>query len=80
MKVRIQKWGNSLAVRIPRSFALERQLVHNSEVDIALTDDGILLMPIRASDESLEEMLARITPENLHDEIGTGSPVGVEGW
>jgi antitoxin MazE len=80
MKARIQKWGNSLAVRIPRSFAAEVHLEQDSIVELSLLDDKLILSPARKPEVSLEELLARVTDENLHREVETGAAIGDEAW
>lgn len=79
MLVRIQKWGNSLGLRIPAAFAREVGLEQGSEVDLAL-DQGRLVLTPRHRCASLEEMVGGITEENLHGEIPTGPPTGREAW
>ena len=78
MKTKIQRWGNSLAVRIPRPFAAEAGLEQQSEVDVAVVDGALVITPSPAP--ALDELLARVTDENLHGEIDFGSPVGHEVW
>lgn len=78
MKTRIQRWGNSLAVRIPKPFAAEAGLEQQSEVDVAVVDGALVITPSPAP--ALDELLAQVTDENLHSEIDFGSPVGREVW
>jgi antitoxin MazE len=80
MQTRIQKWGNSLAIRIPRAFATEVNLQHNTPVDISLLEDKIIIKPIAEPELTLEELLAGIKEENLHGEVDTGSAAGNEIW
>lgn len=79
MKTRIQKWGNSLAVRIPRPFAEETQLQEDSPVDISLRNGKLVVVPL-VSDRSLDDLVEGITAKNRHREIETGGPVGNEIW
>ena len=79
MQARIQKWGNSLAIRIPKPFALEVGLEENSLVAVSIKGGKLLLEPIKPS-YSLEELLAEVTTDNLHHEVETGSAVGNEAW
>ncbi len=79
MQARIQKWGNSLAVRIPKPFALEVGLEQNSLVTVTIEEGKLLLEPIKPS-YSLEELLAGVTKNNLHHEVETGPAVGNEVW
>ena len=80
MKVQIQKWGNSLALRIPKSFAVESKIEQGSTVEISLESGKIIVFPVAEPDFSLDELLAKITPENLHGEIDKGASVGREAW
>ena len=80
MKVQIQKWGNSLALRIPKSFAVESNIGQGSTVEVSLENGRIIVFPVAETEVSLDEMLAQITAENLHGEIDTGSSVGQEAW
>jgi antitoxin MazE len=80
MKTRIQKWGNSLALRIPKSFALESGLDQDALVDVALVDGKLVITPLPTPAISLEALLAGITDDNLHDEQDTGVAVGNEIW
>lgn len=79
MKVQIQKWGNSLAVRIPKSFAIETAIHQGTTVDVSVVDDAIIMRP--AKDElTLENLLAGVTDENIHSEVDFGGPRGNEVW
>lgn len=81
MKVKIQKWGNSLAVRIPKSFAVETDIEQNTVVDISVLEGSIVVKPEkRKAGLKLEELLQDVTEENLHSEIDFGKPVGKEVW
>lgn len=80
MFTRVQKWGNSLAIRIPKSFAAEIGLDQDSEVELSLVEGKLVLMPIAPQRIPLAELLAQITEDNLHTEVPTGEPVGNEGW
>lgn len=79
MKTQIGKWGNSIAVRIPGTFAKELDLAEGMEVELTRVDDGILLSPHKR-EYSLDELLEQITPENIHGETDWGPPVGGETW
>jgi antitoxin MazE len=80
MRTRVQKWGNSLAVRIPKSLASEAHLGQDSEVEMSLVDDRIVLVAVPVPAPTLDELLAGVTPANLHGELDTGAPVGNEAW
>lgn len=80
MQTRVQKWGNSLAIRIPKMLAREALLDEHSPLDLTLVDGKIVLTLLPSPVPSLEELLARVTDENRHGEVDTGPPVGREGW
>src|SRR5882672_2323857 len=80
MHVSIQKWGNSLALRIPRAIAQDLSLGQGVMVDMKLNKKTLTLTPLSKRRESLKTLLSRITKHNLHKEIGTGKPVGREVW
>ena len=79
MLTKVQKWGNSLAVRIPRGFAQQLMIQQGSEVDLSLDGDRLVIKP-RRRELSLSELLAQVTDENIHAEIATGEPTGREVW
>lgn len=80
MKMQVQKWGNSLALRIPASFAEETNLVDGSMVNVYLEGMKIVVCPETAPRSDLHDLLERVTSENLHGEIDTGSSIGREVW
>lgn len=73
----IQKWGNSLGVRIPMSLAKKIGLAEGTPIDFEVVLDSIV---IRRKHHDLEDLLARVTPENLHREVNTDGPIGNEAW
>ena len=79
MLTTIQRWGNSLAVRIPKPFALQADLEENSEVDISVEGDRIVVSPA-TREWKLEDLLAGITRRNSHKEITWGDKAGGEAW
>jgi antitoxin MazE len=80
MKTRVQKWGNSLALRIPKSFANEVGLERETAVDVSLASGKLVITPVAKPKPTLKQLLAKITKENLHHEVDTGSAVGNEVW
>ena len=79
MTTQVGKWGNSLAVRIPGTYAKELDLQEGAEVEVTCVKDGLLLKR-RPREYTLEELLKQITPENIHGETDWGPPVGNEAW
>jgi antitoxin MazE len=80
MLTKIQKWGNSLALRIPKAFALDAQLENDSFVEISIVDGQIIITPVVAPSWTLEELLAGINKKNTYHEVDTGLAVGNEVW
>ena len=80
MKVQIQKWGNSLALRIPKSFAVETDITNGSTVNLSVEDGNIVIASTNKPRYTLEELLEGLTEDQLHGEIDTGSPIGREVW
>lgn len=80
MKSRVQKWGNSLAVRIPKSFAVEAGLQADSAVELSLIEGALVVQPLRPQPLTLVELLRGITDENLPGEWDTGPAIGKEVW
>ena len=77
VRTRVQKWGNSLAVRIPKSFAAEAGLSEDTPIEVSLADGKITVAPVIRR-RTLEELVAGITDENRHPEVDTGPSVGAE--
>ena len=80
MRKRINKWGNSLGLRIPKLVAAEIGLEEDSLVDLAIVNGSIVISPARETPLELEAMLDRVTKENLHGEVNTGPAAGREAW
>ncbi len=79
MKTKLSKWGNSLAVRIPSSVAAQASLAAGSSFEVEYANGALLLTPLE-DEPGLDELLEKITPENLHEEVDWGAPVGKEVW
>jgi antitoxin MazE len=77
---RVQKWGNSLALRIPKTFANEIGLKNETSVELKQVEGKLVITPLAEPDTELEKLLTNITGENIHSEIDTGSAVGKEIW
>lgn len=80
METRVQKWGNSLALRIPKPLASELGLKNNSPVELSLVEGKLLISPSAQQGLTLKSLLAQVTEENLHREVDTGPAVGGETW
>jgi antitoxin MazE len=80
MVTRVQKWGNSLALRIPKSFAFEAGISNQSRVDVSVVDGKLIIVPMPDPPTTLEQLLTQVTEENLHCEFNTGPAAGREIW
>jgi len=76
---KIRMWGNSLGLRIPKSFAAEVGVEAGSDVDISVEHGDLVIRPVRRKYD-LQELLAKVSSSNLHGEISTGKPRGREVW
>jgi len=79
MRTRAQKWGNSLAVRIPKAIADQAGVREDDEVEIEVAA-RVIRMKARRREPGLAELLQRVTPDNLHGEADFGRPEGREAW
>ena len=78
MTVPLRKWGNSLAIRIPKDIATTLSIENNSLLTLAIIDGMLVIKPQKKS--RLESLISQINSENLHNEISTGRSVGNEEW
>ncbi len=76
---KIAKWGNSLGLRLPQSVAIEAQVDEGDTVDVSVKNGAIVIRPSRPT-YSLERLVAKITPQNRHNESEWGQAVGDEAW
>jgi antitoxin MazE len=79
VRAKAQRWGNSLAVRIPKAFAQELGLMAESPLDMHVVDGALVIVPASGA-FTLEELLEGVTPDNLHGETDSGPPQGTEVW
>ena len=79
MNTRIAKWGHSLAVRIPKAFALEAHLAEGTPVDVTVAE-GRLIISARRPEYDLARLVEQITPDNRHEETDWSDPIGREAW
>ncbi len=78
MQTTIQKWGNSLAIRIPKSFASETKINNGTEVNLIIKNNQLVISPIVKNQYSLDAFLSEITELNIHNELDFGEPIGEE--
>ena len=80
MQTRIQKWGNSLGLRIPRSLAVEAQVEEGATVELSVENGRLLVRPLRVRRYALSALLRKVNSRKLHGEVPTGKAVGREAW
>lgn len=80
MRIKIQKWGNSLALRIPKAFAFQSKIKEDEYVNLILDENRIVIEPEEEKKYSLKELLSGVNKSNLHSEIGFGKKIGNEHW
>ena len=80
MKTTAQKWGNSLAIRIPKSVAVQVGLKAKDDLEIEVQEGNVVLKPHVRRVYRLDDLVKRITPKNVHHEIDSGAPIGQEVW
>jgi antitoxin MazE len=80
MIAKIQKWGNSLGVRIPKSVAQDARIGEGSSVELSVEEGRVILAPLKSRKYTLKELVDKITPQNMHGESDWGPPVGKEAW
>jgi antitoxin MazE len=78
MKTTAQKWGNSLAIRVPKSIAQQAGLKVKDDLDIEVRKGVLVLRPHLRRVYRLEDLLKRMTPRNVHKEFDLGRPIGRE--
>jgi antitoxin MazE len=76
----IQKWGNSLALRIPKALARDVHLENGSVVNLAVRDGKVVIEPAKKPEYKLDDLLKGVTKKNLHQSVDTGPAVGREVW
>jgi antitoxin MazE len=78
-RIALAKWGNNLALRLPKSAAQALGVVEGSEVDIVVSKGALLARPTRPR-AKLDDLVAGITKKNRHAATDWGGPVGNEVW
>lgn len=77
MQTVVQKWGNSLGLRIPSLWAKDNNVRSGSKIEVIVEKGKIVILPQK---KSLDDMLAMVMPDNIHSEVSTGNAVGKEEW
>ena len=80
MRTTIQRWGNSLALRIPKAFAEETHVKDGTAVELSLSDGSLVMRPARRARASLKALLSEVDASNLNLDRFEDSPRGKEAW
>ena len=80
METRVQNWGNSLALRIPKALASQIGLESGSPVRLSLRRKELVVVPVPRPRLTLDDLLAQVTEDNLHADVDTGPAAGGEVW
>jgi antitoxin MazE len=80
MKAVLQKWGNSLALRIPRTVAAEIAVGEGHSVDLQVNKGRLVVAPLAKKRYELADLVSQISAKNRHEEMGSGKPRGAESW
>jgi antitoxin MazE len=79
MQAHVAKWGNSLAIRLPKNLAAEAKFSEGDVVEIRI-ENGRLIIEAEVPRYSLADLLKKVTSKNLHQETDSGVSVGLEAW
>ena len=80
-QTKVSQWGNSLAIRLPQALVAELAIERGAELELRIENDGFrVTIPSIPKKFTLEELLAGVTPENIHHEIDWGKAQGKEVW
>lgn len=80
MKAQLTRWGNSVAIRIPKKILDQAHLAEGDLLDLAVSEPGSFSVKLAPTKQTLNELVAAITSENLHEETDWGPVVGKEIW
>ena len=78
MKAQLVKWGNSLAVRIPKPVVEEARLKEGDSLEVEAAAEGLVQLRRAAKIPTLAQLVSQIIPENRYGEISSGAEVGKE--
>jgi antitoxin MazE len=80
-QTKVSQWGNSLAIRLPQALVAELAIERGVDVELQIENDGFRVkIPSMPKKFTLEELLAGVTPSNLHGETDWGKTQGKEAW
>ncbi len=80
MRVKVQKWGNSMALRIPKPFAEQTSIKLGAFVDLSIDDGKLIIEPIQQENYDLKTLISEVKESNLHKEYLSDKPTGKEIW
>ncbi len=80
MKAKVARWGNSLALRLPKQLTNSYHISEGSDVEIVEEAQGLLVKPLSGRHFHLEDLLKGVSKKNIHTEIETEGPQGREIW
>lgn len=80
MLQKIDRWGNSLGLRLPKVMTEQLSLNEGSSVVVTIEKNALVLRPQKKHSETLKQLLGRIAPNNLHGAVDWGKPRGKEIW
>jgi antitoxin MazE len=76
----VAKWGNSLAIRIPKMVAEQVHITEGTDITFTVSGNSIVITPKKRKKYTLDELLEGMTPEKFHPEFETSNAVGNEDW
>jgi antitoxin MazE len=80
MRGQLTRWGNSVALRVPKRILENAQLTEGDAIELTVPKPGVISLRAAKKKLTLESLLAGVTDENLHGETDWGRPVGKEVW
>jgi antitoxin MazE len=80
MTTKVKKWGNSLAVRLPKDLSDRLNLLAESPVSLKLVGQQLMIKPIKRPKTSLASLVKKINSQNRQEFVNWGKPVGHEVW
>ncbi len=80
MKSTVKRWGNSLAVRLPKDLAQTLELDEGSDITLEIVENGLLVKSSKPQRRDLESLLDGVTRETIHNETDWGDALGKEAW
>jgi antitoxin MazE len=76
---KLVRWGNGMAIRIPKALLRDANLQEGDTLSLTVRSGAIVAKPVKTK-PVLEDLLAKVSPENVHGEMEWGKPRGKEAW